>query len=193
MQLSPVPAAQPEIARVERFTVSFPDRLDTYQAPASAAGVRDQLASIASEHQVAMSPVEEVFLESMPMQFQLRGSFTGESAAVGQAIAAVKAIKPGETTGGGTAPTTPTTPAADAASSAFSLLYSQYGPSSASNAGERVQFTADQYGVTLSDLRVGPAVLESLPPQGHVTGTVSGPADAVTHALGALELLEHEI
>lgn len=197
MQLSPVPAAQPtaqpDIARVERFTVSFPDRLHSYEPPASAAGVRDQLASIASEHKVAMSPVEEIFLESMPMQFQMRGSFTGDSAAVNQAVAAAKAIRPGEASGGGVATTAPTAPAADAASSAFSLLYTEFGPSSASHAGERVSFTARQHGVTLSDLKVGPAVLESLPPQGHVTGTVSGPADAVTQALGALELLDQEL
>lgn len=192
MQLSPVPTAQPDIARVERFTVNFPDRLDTYEAPASAAGVREQIASIASEHRVALSPIEDVFLESMPMQFQLRGSFTGESSAVEQAAAAVKAIKPGETppsTGAGG----PKAPATDAVSSAFSLLYTEFGPSSAANAGERVQFAASQHGVELSDLNIGPAVLESFPPQGHVTGTVSGSADAVKQALSALELLDHEL
>lgn len=83
---------QAEIATTKPFTVSFPDRLTEYTPPASAAHVKEQIGSLATSLRVVVSPIEEHFSETSPMQFSLRGTFTGTPVAVEDALAAAKQI-----------------------------------------------------------------------------------------------------
>ena len=75
----------------------------------------------------------------------------------------------------------------------FSILYSEHDANSATLAGERVTSLAQDHGVELTNLVVGPAVYESMPPQGDITGEFTGSTDAVQQALAAIELLDAEI
>lgn len=75
----------------------------------------------------------------------------------------------------------------------FSILYSAYEQTSAADAGAKVAELAKQHDVELTKLDIGPAVLESLPPQGSITGELSGAAESVRQALAALELLDREV
>jgi len=78
---------------IRPFSVSFPDRLTDYTPPASAAQVKEQITATAKSLNVAVSALGDLFLESSPMQYQIRGEFWGAPSAVDQALAAVKEIQ----------------------------------------------------------------------------------------------------
>lgn len=87
------PIPEPDIAAVKPFSVSFPDRLTDYTPPASAAQVKEQITTTAKSLNVAVSALDELFLESFPMQYMIRGEFRGAPSAVDQALAAVTEIE----------------------------------------------------------------------------------------------------
>ncbi len=87
------PPATPPLVVTKPFTVSFPDRLMEYKEPARANEVKQALTMIAAENKVKLGPLESGWIETMPMQFQLRSNLAGAEPAVTQALTAVSQLQ----------------------------------------------------------------------------------------------------
>ena len=71
----------------------------------------------------------------------------------------------------------------------FSTRWFHADAQSSARATDQINDVAADFGVVASDVTFGPAYLESNPPQGDVTGNLTGPRGAVEAAAAAIDAL----
>lgn len=91
------------------------------------------------------------------------------------------------------APAAAPVPVAAPVTAPFHMRYYGVDDNSALDVENKLLDLASKHKVGFTDLKIGPAVLESNPPQGNITGNVVGESEAVKQALAALEILDQEV